>query len=122
MRVHRHIDASSYLLCLGMVIAAMIPSAAALAAAAETTEPFADASYRESQVVTSEPMVDASYREANRVAVPATGGEGFDWTDGVIGGGVVLGILLVIGAGVGIWWMTIHRGPRHPRGPAVPSH
>lgn len=144
MRTHRHVHVPRLRCMLGLA-AVLAAATASTALAAETPQPFADASYRDAQVVPTDvaplpdasyreasialpesvpPLaVDASYREANRVVVPATtAGEGFDWTDGLIGGAVVLGIVAAIGAGVAVFWTTRHHGPRHPRGPAVPTH
>lgn len=142
-RRHIHVPRLRHLLGLGVIAAV---AAAALPAIAGAAEPFADASYRDSQIVVAEPQgdpfadasyreanialpesvpplaVDASYREASRVVLPVAADEGFDWSDGLIGGAVVLGIIAAIGAGFAIWWTTAHHGPRHPRGPAVPTH
>jgi hypothetical protein len=83
-----------------------------------------DASYREENTVVTTPaeerLFDASYREENRV--PATEAGGSSWTDNLAWGGIALGIVVVLGGIFALWWVSYHHGPRHPRGPAVPTH
>jgi hypothetical protein len=87
---------------------------------------FDASSGRESTVVTpaaEERLFDASSgREGLPVATTTAASGGWGWQDSLVWGGTALAIVAFIGAVLAIWWTSYHHGPRHPRGPAVPTH